>query len=106
MVASRCATAIVVRLRPFAILSNASCTSFSLSESRELVASSSSSTRGFLIRARAIEILCLCPLLWFLFFVLLLVLFLLGCVLLLLCLLVLLLFFWFFFFVLFLSGLL
>src|SRR4051794_35135712 len=79
MVDSRCAMVIVVRPReksisfslcvhrdmpgpsPLAALSSASCTSFSLSESNALVASSSSSSCGLRSIARAIAMRCFCP---------------------------------------------
>mmetsp|Transcript_24932 Transcript_24932/g.69526 ORF Transcript_24932/g.69526 Transcript_24932/m.69526 type:complete len:87 (+) Transcript_24932:207-467(+) len=59
MVDRRCATTTVVR--PAISFSRASCTSLSLSASRALVASSSSSTRGSLSTARAMATRCFCP---------------------------------------------
>ena len=56
---SLCATMMVVR--PVSSLSRASCTTASLSLSRAEVASSRSRICGFLIRARAMAILCFCP---------------------------------------------
>jgi len=57
----RCAMTMVVRLCSDNKLSNAACTMRSLSVSSALVASSSSSTAGFLIIARAIAMRCFCP---------------------------------------------
>lgn len=58
-VASRCATTTMVR--PLLARSKAACTSFSLSESRELVASSRRRILGCLISARAIAMRCFWP---------------------------------------------
>mmetsp|Transcript_14452 Transcript_14452/g.28545 ORF Transcript_14452/g.28545 Transcript_14452/m.28545 type:complete len:121 (+) Transcript_14452:210-572(+) len=61
MVDRRWAITMVVRLVFCISSSSAACTTFSLVESRALVASSSSSTEGFLIIARAIATRCFCP---------------------------------------------
>mmetsp|Transcript_23372 Transcript_23372/g.55669 ORF Transcript_23372/g.55669 Transcript_23372/m.55669 type:complete len:160 (-) Transcript_23372:15-494(-) len=61
MVVSRCAITIVVRFCVASSWSSASCTIRSLSVSSALVASSSSSTIGFLMIARAIATRCFCP---------------------------------------------
>mmetsp|Transcript_7444 Transcript_7444/g.11237 ORF Transcript_7444/g.11237 Transcript_7444/m.11237 type:complete len:144 (+) Transcript_7444:293-724(+) len=52
---------IVVHFLYFLRLFRASCTIFSLSLSKALVASSSSRTAGFFTTARAMAILCFCP---------------------------------------------
>mmetsp|Transcript_8309 Transcript_8309/g.21485 ORF Transcript_8309/g.21485 Transcript_8309/m.21485 type:complete len:110 (-) Transcript_8309:1639-1968(-) len=59
IVDKRCAT--TTHVRPTMSLSSASCTSFSLSASREDVASSSSRILGSLRRARAMAMRCFCP---------------------------------------------
>mmetsp|Transcript_28349 Transcript_28349/g.57572 ORF Transcript_28349/g.57572 Transcript_28349/m.57572 type:complete len:89 (-) Transcript_28349:606-872(-) len=61
MVDSRCAITMVVRLCFCIRSSSAACTTRSLSLSSALVASSSSSTDGFLIMARAIATRCFWP---------------------------------------------
>mmetsp|Transcript_3194 Transcript_3194/g.7760 ORF Transcript_3194/g.7760 Transcript_3194/m.7760 type:complete len:109 (-) Transcript_3194:1614-1940(-) len=61
IVDSLCAITTVVLLVFCISSSSAACTIFSLAESRALVASSSSSTAGFLIMARAIATRCFCP---------------------------------------------
>mmetsp|Transcript_64171 Transcript_64171/g.143435 ORF Transcript_64171/g.143435 Transcript_64171/m.143435 type:complete len:121 (+) Transcript_64171:640-1002(+) len=61
IVDSRCVIVIVVRFCFATTWSSAACTTFSLSLSSADVASSSSSTAGFLISARAIATRCFCP---------------------------------------------
>mmetsp|Transcript_17978 Transcript_17978/g.34273 ORF Transcript_17978/g.34273 Transcript_17978/m.34273 type:complete len:99 (+) Transcript_17978:1412-1708(+) len=61
IVESLCATTTHVCSVPNMILSKASWTIFSECESSADVASSSSSTTGRFMRARAIAILCFCP---------------------------------------------
>mmetsp|Transcript_70584 Transcript_70584/g.206592 ORF Transcript_70584/g.206592 Transcript_70584/m.206592 type:complete len:98 (-) Transcript_70584:717-1010(-) len=61
MVLSRCATTSVVRAFCFTSPSSAFCTMRSLSVSRALVASSSSSTAGFRTMARAMAMRCFWP---------------------------------------------
>mmetsp|Transcript_98907 Transcript_98907/g.280177 ORF Transcript_98907/g.280177 Transcript_98907/m.280177 type:complete len:81 (+) Transcript_98907:163-405(+) len=61
MVESLCATMSVVRCFSLCMASRDACTARSLSASSALVGSSSSSTRGFRRRARAMAIRCLWP---------------------------------------------
>ena len=61
IVERRCAIVIVVRFCFVMISSSAACTTFSEALSRADVASSSSSTAGFLMIARAMATRCFCP---------------------------------------------